>query len=170
MIPVALQLATMIPSFLKMFGQDQPALIVEKAVSIAQSVTGTVNPEAAIAAIQASDELKQRYIDAAEARAIETLKLYISDLQDARNHDIEITKIKGSNRRGDWIVGLTVLGIAACMTLAVAMTGLNEFAKSILNIAIGVFLSNWQQINAFEFGSNKNSKSKDEVINTLINK
>lgn len=166
-VGAAIELASLVPSFLKMFGQDQPAQAVEKAVDIAKTLTGAKDPEEALAALKANDELMQKYKDAAEARSVEVIKTYIEDTQNARAHDTAITQIKGSNKRGDYIVLLTVLGIVALIVCAVGISDLSEFAKGIINISIGVFLGNWQQINNFEFGTSRASKVKDQTISDL---
>lgn len=170
MIPVALQLATMIPSFLKMFGQDQPAQVVEKVVNIAQSITGTTNPEAAMAALQENEELKQRFLDAAEARALETIKVYLFDVQSARLRDIEIQKIKGSNARADWLVAAAFAGVLLIGLAFILVPNLSADAKTFMATVGGMLTMKIGTAFDFEFGSSKGSdKQKDAILQLTEN-
>lgn len=157
-----------VPSLYKLFGDTPPPAAVTRVVEIAQAVTGEAKPEVAIAKLEADPEMMAKYKDAAEARALDIAKSYLADTQNARSRDVEIQKIRGSNTRADILVVCCVIGIAACIILACFLPSLNEFGKTIVNVAIGAFLGTWAQVNNFEFGSTKDSKNKTEVISQMI--
>lgn len=166
-LSVGTELVKLVPGLYKLFGNDPPPPIVERVVDIANTITGTTTPEEALQKLKADSELMAKYQDAAEARALELTKSYLADVQDARNRDIEITKVKGSNKRADALVLVCVLGIAACIMIACFAVSLNEFGKTVVNVALGTFLGTWAQVANFEFGSTKANKDKDNTINKL---
>ena len=158
------QIAQLVPSFLKMFGEDQPPTIVTRAAEIAQSITGALNPEDALKKLQEDSEMLAKFQDAAEARAADILKAHLADIQSARSRDVEIQRIKGSNKRADALVVCCVIGIAACIIISCFAVDLNEFGKTVVNVALGAFLGTWAQVNNFEFGSTNSNKDKDKAL------
>ena len=161
------QIAQLVPSFLKMFGEDQPPTVVTRAAEIAQSITGVLNPEEALKKLKEDDELLAKFRDAAEARAADILKAHLLDIQSARSRDVEIQRIRGSNKRADALVACCIIGIIACIGLSCFVVDLNEFGKTVVNVALGAFLGTWAQVNNFEFGSTNSSKDKDKAIASL---
>lgn len=161
------QIAQLVPSFLKMFGEDQPPTIVTRAAEIAQSITGAINPEEALARLQQDSEMLAKFRDAAEARAADILKAHMQDLQDARARDTEIQKIRGSNKRADVLAGLAVMTVIACLWVVVMISNIDDFAKGVITMICGRALGWVEQVFSFEFGTTKSSKTKDETINKL---
>lgn len=166
-ISAGVELVKLVPSLFKLFGDEPPPAIVGRAVEIAQSVTGALNPEEALKTLRENAELAAKYTDAAEARAADMVKVHLADVQDARKRDTEIQKIRGSNKRADVLVACCVIGIAACILISCFVTDLNEFGKTVVNVALGAFLGTWSQVNNFEFGSTNSNKDKDKTIASL---
>lgn len=65
------------------------------------------------------------------------------------------------------LIACAYLTVLACAVLVVWATGLDDYAKSIITLILGRFLGYIDQAYAFEFGSSRNSKQKDETIATL---
>lgn len=162
------QLVQLVPSFLKMFGRESPPpAVVNKAIEIAQSITGTSTAEDALIKVNTDPELMLKYKDAAEARAVDVMKMYLQDMGDARARDVAIQTARGRNYRADAMVALTVTGMVVLVVVAVSISGLSEFAKGIVNIVIGALIANWNAQNNFEFGTTRQNKVKDDTINDL---
>lgn len=161
------QIAQLVPSFLKMFGEDQPPTIVTRAAEIAQSITGALNPEDALKKLQEDSELLAKFRDAAEARAADIMKAHLQDIQSARSRDVEIQKIKGGNSRADILAGLAVLTVIACLSVVVMVSDIDDFAKGVITMICGRALGWVEQVFSFDFGSTRSNKVKDETINKL---
>lgn len=163
-ISAGVELVKLVPSLFKLFGDEPPPAIVSRAAEIAQSVTGTLNPEEALKSLKENAEMNAKFVDAAEARAADMIKVHLVDIQDARKRDIEIQRIRGSNKRADALVACCISGIIACIAISCFITDLNEFGKTVVNVALGAFLGTWSQVNNFEFGSTNSNKDKDKAL------
>jgi hypothetical protein len=160
----AIALFNLLPTALKLFGQDKPAEIVEKAVSIAKVVTGETTPEAALESVQADPEKMAQYIKEGEERAITWFKLYLEDTQNARERDIKLRELGHKNTRANILVVIAFVLLAVCITVVVWMSDLNEYAKGIITLFVGRALGWIEQVFSFEFGTTRSSKQKDATI------
>lgn len=131
----------------------------ESVQAVSDALTG-VDP---LARIKLEQEFKQWYIEALQKES----QMYLTDTQDARKRDVDLAKAGVKNTRANWIVGLTFFGIVTCVGLSVAMSELNEYAKSALSTLLGYLIADWKQITSFEFGTSKSSQTKDVTIQNL---
>lgn len=130
------------------------------------------NVQAIADAVQGIDPLKRQELENEMIRwhveeADKMTMAYLADVQNARGRDVELRKAGQHNYRADAIVAMTWIGIVICISLAVSMTSLNEFAKTAITTLLGVLVGDWKSITSFEFGSTKSSKDKDETISNL---
>jgi hypothetical protein len=166
-ISTGVQLVKLVPSLFKLFGDDPPPAIITRAAEIAQSVTGALNPEEALKQLKENAELNAKFVDAAEARAADMVKVYLADMQDARKRDTEIQRIKGSNKRADVLAAMAIVAVILCLVVVSWLSHLDDFAKATITLICGRALGWVEQVFSFEFGTTKSSKVKDDTISSL---
>lgn len=166
-ISAGVELVKLVPSLFKLFGDEPPPAIVSRAAEIAQSVTGALNPEEALKSLKENAEMNAKFVDAAEARAADMIKVHLADIQDARKRDTEIQRIKGSNRRADALAVMAIISVILCLVVVSWLSDLDDFAKATITLICGRALGWVEQVFSFEFGTTKSSKTKDETIKKL---
>jgi len=164
---IAMSLAQFAPSIMRFFGAGEKSTsVVEKIVGTAQSITGASTPAEALEMIKASAAKQAEF----QLRVLEIdreLELsYLSDVQSARNRDVEIAKAGHHNYRADSMYILAVSLIAALVYI-VLKSELDEYAKGIITLVLGRFLGYLDNIYNFEFGTTRGSRDKDTTINKL---
>lgn len=70
-------------------------------------------------------------------------------------------------RRLNFLAAVAFMMLLALLAIAVLMSGLNEYAKGIVTFLLGRFAGYVDNIMAFEFGTTRGSKDKDQAINNL---
>lgn len=167
-ISIALGLANIAPSLMRFFGAgDKPVAIAEKAIEIAQTVTGTSNGAAALQAMQGSPELAHAYRLALLASDNEMENLYLADRKDARSRDVALHQAGYRNVRADWMVALDTIGLIACLlVLTFFRQTIPGEVVGLLSTIAGVFGVCLRDAHQFEFGSSRGSKEKDALLAT----
>jgi len=168
-ITIALGLAKFAPSLIQYFtGSEKAATVAQQVVNIAQTVTGEVSPEAALAAIQADPQKAMEFQLAVQAADNDLTRAYLADVQSARVRDVELAKLGKRNVRADIMVALDVIGLLACLIV------LCFFREKIPGEAIGListiaatFGLCLRDAHQFEFGSSRSSQVKDATISSL---
>lgn len=168
LIPIAMQLAQFAPGIIKLLtGSDKAEEVAGKVVDVAKVITGTSDPVAAVAAIQANPEKAMEFQLAMGAQQIEFEKIYLTDTQDARARDVELAKAGYRNSRANILAisayTLVLLGLA----IVVWSAEMDDFAKGTITLVVGRALGWVEQVFSFEFGTTRASKAKDDTINKL---
>ena len=164
---IALGLAQFAPSIMRFFGAgEKSTAVVEKIVGVAQNVTGASTPAEALEMLKVNAAKQIEFQAAILAADTEMEKLYLADVGNARNRDIEIVKVNGHNYRADSMYVLAVLLIASLVWI-VLKSGLDEYAKGIITLVLGRFLGYLDNIYNFEFGTTRGSRAKDNTIKNL---
>ncbi|TAK84355.1 MAG: hypothetical protein EPO20_14805 [Betaproteobacteria bacterium] len=171
-ITIALSLAQFAPSILRYFGVgEKPVAMAERVVQIAQTVTGTQSPEAALAAMRENQQFAQQFNLAVLAADTELEKVYLADRANARARDVEVRKVNaGQNRRADVMLicaFVAVIAIAGLLSLG-KVDGASAVGGFLLTIG-GMFARNIGTAFDFEFGSSRGSKEKDGLIAQMPN-
>lgn len=164
----AVALFELVPSLLRLFGKDKPASVVEKVADVAKTITGETEPNKALEALQANPELMTKFVAEAESRAIEWTRMYLQDMQDARRRDIEIQKLKGSNKRADALIACAYLGVIAVALVLALAPNLNPDAKTFLATAGGMLLMKFGTAFDFEFGASKSDEQSGNLAQRLM--
>lgn len=167
LIPLALSLAQFAPQIMRYLGAGEAsAVVAEKVVSIAQTVTGTHSPEEALAKIRADAEFAHKFQMAVLAADTELEKAYLADRGDARARDIEVRKLTGGkNARADaMVIGATIGLISCLMVLVFFRKEIPGEAVGIISTIAGIFGACLRDAFQFEFGSSRGSKEKDELL------
>lgn len=164
-IAILSALAQFAPAVASYFGKGEA--VAGAVATLAQSVSGTSSPEAALAAISASQELQVKFKQAVMENETNLQQIYLQDTQNARLRDIELAKVGQTNRRANVLAALAILIVVMCLGVTVLRETLDEYAKSIITMVIGTSLGWVSQIFNFEFGTTRANKTKDDTINKL---
>ncbi len=136
--------------------------VAETASNIAKSVTGGKTDEEAIELIKADPNLYLKFQEKIIDQDITYEQGYIQDKADARKRDALLAATPHGNVRANWLVGVAILIILACLGIIIWVE-LNEFAQSTLLIILGMFIKELSNIYAFEFGTTRRSRQKSDV-------
>lgn len=170
LIPIVLQLASLAPTLLRYFGAGEPAAAVaETVVKVAQGVTGTSTPEAAVQALKANPDLviafQQRVIDI----DAELERAYLDDRKDARARDVALAQAGKTNSRANAMVALDAIGLIACLlVLTLFRKDIPGEVVGLLSTIAGIFGLCLRDAHQFEFGSSRGSREKDQLLATNI--
>lgn len=168
LIPIAMALAQFVPGIVKLLtGSDKAEDVAGQVVGIAQTITGTSDGEAALAAIKADPNKVLEFQQAMAQQQADLEKAYLADTADARMRDVEIAKAGAHNYRANVLAGAALLLVIACLIVVVWMSDLNEYAKGMITLICGRALGWVEQIFSFEFGTTRASKTKDDTISRL---
>lgn len=161
-------LANIAPVLMKWLGAgDASVAVAEKAVGIAQTITGTGTPEEALAVLRADAAKAHEYRMAVEAREAELEQAYLRDRQDARNRDVQIVQAKGRNLRGDVLAYAAVATLGVVIILLFVMKVPQE-SREILLVVLGALVKIVGDVFAFEFGSSKDSQRNQQAVADML--
>ena len=152
---------------MKFFGAgDSPVAVAEKIVGIAGGITGTTDPAQMLTRMRESAEAAQKFQLAVLAADTDLERAWLADRSDARSRDVEVRKLTGgSNTRADMLAGGAVLGMISCLVvLGFFRTDIPGEAVGIISTIAGLFGACLRDAFAFEFGSSRGSKDKDELL------
>ncbi|MEX1204171.1 MAG: hypothetical protein WEB85_02870 [Dongiaceae bacterium] len=167
LITAALGLAEFAPSLLRFFGAGEKSVkVAEKAAGIAQAITGTASPDAALDALRQNPELALKFKLAVLEADADLEKAYLADRQDARDRDIELRKLTGGeNFRADIMIVCDWLGLLACLVvLAFFRKDIPGEVVALLSTIASIFGLCLRDAHQFEFGSSRGSKDKDHAL------
>jgi hypothetical protein len=170
LIHAALTLAEMVPSITRWFKEDKEKVgmadrISTKVVDIAKKVTGTEDAVSALQLLEKEPRLLIRFQQEV-LRLDRDLELsFLEDRQDARHRDIALISAGRYNVRADIMVVAAALGLMGCLaSLTYFRDWLPGEAVGIISTIAGIFGSCLKDAYAFEFGSSRGSKTKDEAV------
>lgn len=164
-VTLALALAQFAPSMMRFFGVgEKPVAVAEKVVGIATAVTGAQTPEDALKAMRENVQLAQQFNLAVLAADTELEKAHLADRANARGRDVEVRKLAGGyNWRADIMIVACVVALCV-MVNKILGDNVKPEVLAIFNMAIGALLKMLGDAFAFEFGSSRGSKEKDQII------
>lgn len=166
MIPVAaaMALAQFAPVIIKyLTGSEKAEQAAQAVVGIAETVTG-MKGDAAVEAIKADPNLAMQFRMAVIAQEADLDKAYLLDRQDARKRDVAFIGAGRWNVRGDLLALLSVVGLIVCVWFVARDSSLPERAVNAIMFVAGTLAACVRDVFAFEFGSSRGSKEKDELI------
>jgi hypothetical protein len=164
-ISIALSLAPLVPGVVRWItGDDKSAKVAEKVVDVAKAVTGIPEPEEAVRAIHADPALALRFQETIAAMEADLEKAYLADRKSARDRDIEMIRAGKHNWRADILAFLSISGLVICVWFVARDTAMPERAVNAIMFVAGVLASAVRDVFAFEFGSSRGSKEKDEMM------
>lgn len=163
LIALAAQLVPfLLPKVAKALGGEKAEKVAESVVDIAEAVTGKKGQDA-VEAVKANPETALAYLKAQMDQEWRLEELVVDDRKDARLRDRAFIAMGKWNFRAD----LMVLGsvVALCYIVnEIAGTEIKPEVLAIFNMAVGALLKMLGDAFAFEFGSSRGSKEKDEAL------
>lgn len=167
-MPLLLALANFAPLLIKYIGAgDATQKIVEAVSVVATTITGAKTPEEALKNLQESTEIAQKFQLAILEKSQQLDEIFLKDIQNARNRDIEIRKTGQRNTRAETMYVLAVVMIVILVYLVWSDTSLSEYVKGVVTLVLGRFLGYLDSIYNFEFGTTRTAQEKDQTIQHL---
>ena len=167
-LPLLMQLADVVPSLMKYTGTSEASVrVAEEVVSIAKNVTGASSPEEAVNNILQDKEKAREFALRINESNLERDKLFLADLQSARERDVELAKAGYRNYRAH---SMYILAVGVVIVVFVAVWRSPDVKETILAVAmlvLGRFLGYLDQIYNFEFGKTRNEDVKTQIISNL---
>lgn len=162
-VPIAMALAQIAPPLMKWLGAgDTSVAVAEKAIGIAQAVTGTATPEAALAALQADQVKQHEYRMAVEANALELQRLHLADVANAREREIRIATAENApliNKVIAPVLALIVVIGGGCIMVWSPDADVRMAANSIIMLVVGYY-----------FGTSLGSTKANQLMRDLARK
>lgn len=168
LIPIAMALGQFVPGIIKLLtGSDKAEDVAAHVVGIAQTITGEVSPEAALAALKADPNKVLEFQQEMGRQQVELDKAYLADVANARARDMAYVSAGRVNERANVLAGAALLLVLICLAVVIWMGDLNEYAKGGISLILGRALGWVEQLFSFEFGTTRANKTKDDTINNL---
>lgn len=98
---------------------------------------------------------------------LQGFKIEVEDRGSARARDAEFIKVGMHNSRADMMFILAVIVICGLVYIVWKDQSVNEYVKGIFTLVLGRFLGYLDNIYNFEFGTTRNSRTKDVTIEQL---
>ena len=125
----------------------------------------TATEDDLIAAIQGADSneiIELRKLDAEFKTELE--RLGVQDRADARQRDLARP---GNNWRADFLALIAIVGLVLCVWFVARDTEMPERAVNAIMFVAGILAAAVRDVYAFEFGSSRGSKEKDDIIKRM---
>lgn len=158
-----LPFASAIPEVMRAFGGEKSADAAQKVIGVAQAVAGVQDPEQAVNAIINKPELQLQLQQSLINERLEFARLEVEDRKSARERDREFIRVGRWNFRADLMIVGCICALCYIVN-EIAGQALKVEVIAVYNMAIGALLKMLGDAFAFEFGSSRGSKEKDELI------
>lgn len=159
--------ASFAPSIIGYFKGDNAADVASKVIAVAQTVTGTVTPDAAVAALNEDPALAREFQLKVMQQEAVFEQMYLTDVQSARTRDVELAKAGMKNTRANVLAATAMVLVLVGLAVVVWTSGMDDFAKASVSLIIGRSLGWVEQVFSYEFGSTRSSATKDATISNL---
>jgi hypothetical protein len=163
LIALGMQLAPyVLPKIAKALGGNKAEKVAETVVGIAETVTGKKGEEA-VQAVKADPQAQLAFLQSQMAQEERLEALVVEDRKSARERDREYVRAGRWNFRADLMVLGSVLALCYIVN-KIAGEAVKPEVLAIFNMAVGALLKMLGDAFAFEFGSSRGSKEKDELL------
>lgn len=167
-LALAQTLSEFIPILGHWIGGEDGERVAQKAVNIAQSITGEKEADRILRALSSDPKRLIDFQQAILKMAHERDLSFYKDRESARLRDMALAQAGRSNLRADIMVISAALGLIICLiTITLYRTNLPGEAVGIISTIAGIFGSCLKDAYAFEFGSSRGSKLKDNKLSAL---
>ena len=167
LIPIAMALAQFAPEIIKLLtGSDKAEDVAEQVVGIAQTITGTSDGEAALAAIKADPNKVLEFQQAMADRQADLEKSYLLDIQNARQMQIAaLSQDDLFSKRFVYYFAIFWSVFSMAFFTAVTFLPIQGFGQRIADTILGVLVSTIiTGIFHYMYGSTRGSAAKTEMI------
>jgi hypothetical protein len=158
------------PDIIGYFKGEKAADVAGKVIDIAQIATGTKNPQEAMRVLELEPEKVMEFQKAVMANQTELERMYLADVQSARERDIKLAEAGQKNHRANALAAMAVMLVIICLVIVVWNSDMDDYAKGMITLICGRALGWVEQIFSFEFGTTRTNKAKDETIKQLSGK
>lgn len=157
------------PVLAKWLGGEQRETVAQKAIALAQSITGEKEMGTVVGSLKKDPKLLLKFQEAMIHMDHELELAAYKDREGARARDIALAQAGRSNLRADIMVVSAAFGLISCLlTITLYRTNLPGEAVGIISTIAGIFGSCLKDAYAFEFGSSRGSKVKDSKLSALF--
>jgi hypothetical protein len=165
-VTMALGLMEFAPIIAKLINGDKPQDMAEKIVETAQTITGSNEIDYMQHTFRTSPSVLIEFQQEIE-------KLATEDRANARQRDSSFFQVGKRNLRGDIMVLSALLGLLGCLAaLTLFKMSLSGEVVGIISTIAGIFGSCLKDAYAFEFGSSRGSRDKEnhmiEILSSLV--
>jgi hypothetical protein len=168
LIGIAASLAAeFVPGLIRHFSTDKAGDVAEQVIAVAQTITGTGNPDDARTALRADPALLLQFRERMAALDAEMEKAYLADRQNARTRDVELKKAGHRNLRADILAYAAIGGLITLMYTLLIVKVPDGPARDVFLLLAGALIVIVKDVYAFEFSSSRGSKDKDAIIANL---
>lgn len=167
MLPIAMALAQFAPSLIGLLtGSDKAASVAQQVVGIAQTITGTPTPEAALAAIQADPAKMLEFQQAVLASDTDLQKAFLADVQSARSMQIAALGQEDLfSKRFVYYLAAAWSIFAMLYFTGVTFIKIEPAGQRVADTVLGVLISSvLGGIMAYFYGSTKGSAEKTRLL------
>lgn len=169
LLAAALGLAEFVPSIIRFLEGDKASDVAKNVVETAKRITGKDQVEECKQALRQSPELLFEFQKEMVKLELTQQELFLKDRQDARLRDVTFLQSGKHNVRADVMVVAAALGLIFCLySLSSYSTNLPGEAVGIISTIAGIFGACLKDAYAFEFGSSRGSKDKDNAVAALL--
>lgn len=161
-VTMALGLIEFAPIIAKLVSGDNAINMAEKVIETAQNITGSKE-------IHQMQERLKTAPDVLLKFQSELSKFDLEDRINARQRDASLFQLGKRNLRGDVMVLSALLGLLGCLgALTIFKMSLSGEVVGIISTIAGIFGSCLKDAYAFEFGSSRSSKEKENHLIELL--
>ena len=148
---------------------EEGAKTAHKVVNIAHAVTGENENHKILQALKADPQVLIQFQQGILKMDQEMEMGEHKDRESARLRDIALANAGRSNLRADIMVVAAAMGLVSCLvTITLYRSALPGEAVGIISTVAGIFGSCLKDAYAFEFGSSRGSKLKDNRLSALF--
>lgn len=158
-ISLALLAAKAIPMISGWIGGDDAEDKATKVVSTIEAVTG-LSGKTAIDHMAVNPDV----MEAVQGQLLKEMAIYAKDRKNARDRDLEVRKISGSNWRADVLAIMSMVGLVALIWALLFINIPAGPARDILLVLSGALVAIVKDVYQFEFGSSRGSKEKNKLL------
>jgi len=167
-ITLILGVANLVPGIAKfLHAGSTTQKVADEVGAVVSTIAGVADPKEALAKIQASAELQQKFQLEVMSKMASWDQMFLEDVQSARRRDVELAKVGYRNYRAHAMFALAVLVILWLVWIIWQSPDINEYVKGIFTLVLGRFLGYLDNIYNFEFGTTRQSHEKDQTIKQL---
>jgi hypothetical protein len=143
--------------------------LLDKALATASQLTQQTDPQRIALALSQKPELLFEFHKAMVLLEQQGDKVDMQDRQSARLRDMALLRHNTRNIRADIMVIAAACGLGGCLlALALYRGHLPGEAVGIISTVAGIFGSCLKDAYAFEFGSSRGSREKDQHVQLLL--
>lgn len=161
-VGIAMGLLEFAPVIAKLLNEKDSENTAESIVKTAKRITGVDDASAMAEVFRNSPESVLRFREVLE-------KVDVEDRVNARMRDVSLFQLGQRNLRSDIMVLSALLGLIGCLgTLTLFRLSLSGEVVGIISTIAGIFGSCLKDAYAFEFGSSRGSKEKENRLIELL--